>query len=42
VVVEKENIIAAGAIIAKSTQEKDIWLPARSSRSEKKSNEIKF
>lgn len=42
VVVEKENIIAAGAIIAKTTEEKDIWLPARSSKSEKKSDEIKF
>lgn len=42
VVIERENIIAAGAIISKSTAEKDIWLPARSAKSDKKSNEINF
>jgi sugar O-acyltransferase (sialic acid O-acetyltransferase NeuD family) len=37
-----ENILAAGAIIAKSTEEKELWLPARSSKSEKRTDEIRF
>jgi sugar O-acyltransferase (sialic acid O-acetyltransferase NeuD family) len=42
VVVAGGNIIAAGAIISKSTAENDVWLPARSIKSDKKSNEINF
>jgi UDP-3-O-[3-hydroxymyristoyl] glucosamine N-acyltransferase len=37
-----ENILAAGAIIAKSTDDKDLWLPARSTKSEKRTDEIRF
>jgi sugar O-acyltransferase (sialic acid O-acetyltransferase NeuD family) len=40
--IAKENLIAAGSIIAKSTSEKDVWLPARSTRSDKKSDELNF
>lgn len=40
--IAKENLIAAGCIIAKSTTEKDVWLPARSTKSDKKSDELNF
>jgi sugar O-acyltransferase (sialic acid O-acetyltransferase NeuD family) len=42
VTIGKENIIAAGAIISKSTLEKELWLPARSVKSEKRTDEISF
>ena len=42
VVIGPENILAAGAIVSKSTGEKELWLPARSQKSEKKTDEIKF
>ncbi len=42
VTIEKENIIAAGAIITKNTNEQDVWLPARSAKLDKKSNELNF
>lgn len=40
--IARENLIAAGCIIAKSTSEKDVWLPARSTKSDKKSDELNF
>lgn len=42
VTIGSENIIAAGAIISKSTEEKELWLPARSVKSEKRTDEIRF
>jgi sugar O-acyltransferase (sialic acid O-acetyltransferase NeuD family) len=37
-----ENIIGAGSIISKSTQAKEVYLPAKSAVFAKKSNEINF
>jgi sugar O-acyltransferase (sialic acid O-acetyltransferase NeuD family) len=42
VVIEQENLIAAGAIITKSTEKKDVILPARSTLIGKKSDELEF
>lgn len=40
VVIARESLIGAAAIIAKSTSQGDVFLPARSTRLEKKSHEI--
>jgi sugar O-acyltransferase (sialic acid O-acetyltransferase NeuD family) len=40
--IEKANLIGAGAIITKSTVEKDVYLPAQSSKIAKKSDELNF
>jgi len=40
VTIEKENLIGAGAIIAKSTVEKGVYLPPKSSLFRKASNEL--
>lgn len=42
VIVEKESLIAAGAIISKKTEEKGVYLPAKSTLISKKSDEIGF
>jgi sugar O-acyltransferase (sialic acid O-acetyltransferase NeuD family) len=42
VIVEKGNLIGAGAIITKTTGIEDVWLPAKSSVLSKKSSEIGF
>lgn len=42
VTIAEENIIAAGAIISKSTNAGDVWLPERSKLFQKKSNEIEL
>lgn len=42
VIIGEENIIAAGAIVSKNTLEKEVWVPAKSQRLDKKSNEINF
>lgn len=42
VVLEKENLIGAGAIITKCTSENDVYLPAQSNKIAKKSNELNF
>jgi sugar O-acyltransferase (sialic acid O-acetyltransferase NeuD family) len=42
VIIEEENIIAAGAIISKTTGLQEIWVPAKSVRLNKRSIEIKF
>jgi sugar O-acyltransferase (sialic acid O-acetyltransferase NeuD family) len=42
VTIETENLIAAGATIAKSTHEKEVYLPAKSSLFPKKSDEMNF
>jgi sugar O-acyltransferase (sialic acid O-acetyltransferase NeuD family) len=40
VIIESENIIGAGSIITKSTEPRDVYVPSRSIRLEKKSNQI--
>lgn len=40
--VGKENIIGAGSIITKSTNAGEVWVPARSSKLDKSSSEIKL
>ncbi|MFN4253717.1 MAG: acetyltransferase [Saprospiraceae bacterium] len=42
VTIERENIIAAGAIIGKNTVEQGVYLPARTTLHDKKSNELNF
>jgi sugar O-acyltransferase (sialic acid O-acetyltransferase NeuD family) len=42
VVIEKETLLAAGAIISKNTIEKGVYLPAKSILLEKKSDELNF
>jgi carbonic anhydrase/acetyltransferase-like protein (isoleucine patch superfamily) len=42
IVVEAENLIGAGAIISISTGEKEVWLPSKSIKFQKKSNELNF
>ncbi|MEM9024043.1 MAG: sugar O-acyltransferase, partial [Bacteroidota bacterium] len=42
IVVEKENIIGAGAVIMKSTQEKGVYLPERAKLFHKTSDEIEL
>lgn len=42
VTIEENNIIAAGAIISKNTRKQEVWVPAKSMRIDKKSNEINF
>ncbi len=42
VIVEKETLIAAGAIISKNTEEASVYLPAQSTLFKKKSNELNF
>ncbi|MFN0201532.1 MAG: acetyltransferase [Bacteroidia bacterium] len=42
VVIAPETLLAAGAIISKKTEEKDVWFPAKSVKSEKKSDELNF
>lgn len=42
VVIAKENLIGAGAIISKSTDEKGVYLPAQSMKFAKNSDELKF
>lgn len=42
VILEKETLVAAGAIITKNSMEKSVYFPSRSFLSEKKSNELKF
>jgi sugar O-acyltransferase (sialic acid O-acetyltransferase NeuD family) len=42
VCIEKENLIGAGAIISKRTSEREVYLPAPSSKFEKKSDELNF
>lgn len=42
ITIEEENIIAAGAIISKNTGNKEIWVPAKSIKIDKKSDEINF
>ncbi|MEN9599699.1 MAG: hypothetical protein RL596_2018 [Bacteroidota bacterium] len=42
IVVEAENLIGAGAIISISTGEKEVWLPSKSIKLQKKSNELNF
>lgn len=42
VTVERENILAAGAIIAKNTVEQGVYLPARTTLHDKKSSELNF
>lgn len=42
VVIEKETLLAAGAIISKNTVEKGVYLPAKSILLDKKSDELNF
>lgn len=42
ITIAPETLIAAGAIIMKDTEEKGVYLPARSSKFDKKSDEIKI
>lgn len=42
VTIATENIIGAGSIITKSTEHGDVYVPARSVKLEKKSNQIKL
>lgn len=42
VVIEKETLLAAGAIISKNTAEKEVYLPAKSILLGKKSDELNF
>lgn len=42
VTVERENILAAGAIIGKNTVEQGVYLPARTTLHDKKSSELNF
>ncbi|PIY09626.1 MAG: sugar O-acyltransferase [Flexibacter sp. CG_4_10_14_3_um_filter_32_15] len=42
VVIEKETLLAAGAIISKNTVEKEVYLPAKSILLGKKSDELNF
>lgn len=42
VVIEKETLLAAGAIISKNTIEKGVYLPAKSILLDKKSDELNF
>jgi sugar O-acyltransferase (sialic acid O-acetyltransferase NeuD family) len=42
VTIAEENIVAAGAIITKNTNDGDVWLPERSKLFQKKSNEIEL
>jgi len=42
VIIESENLIGAGAIIAKSTDFQGVYLPAPSSKFKKNSNELNF
>lgn len=42
ITIAPETLIAAGAVIMKDTVEKGVYLPARSSMSDKKSDEIKI
>ena len=40
--ISEENIIGAGAIITKNTEYRDVYVPARSIKLEKKSNQLKL
>jgi sugar O-acyltransferase (sialic acid O-acetyltransferase NeuD family) len=40
--IESENIIGAGAIITKNTEFRDVYVPAKSLKIEKKSNQLKL
>ena len=40
VTIGRETLLAAGSIISKGTDEKDVWMPARSIKYHKKSDEI--
>jgi sugar O-acyltransferase (sialic acid O-acetyltransferase NeuD family) len=40
IIIEEENIIAAGAIITKNTTKQDVWLPQRSTKLGRRSNEV--
>jgi sugar O-acyltransferase (sialic acid O-acetyltransferase NeuD family) len=42
VVIEKETLLAAGAIISKNTLEKDVYLPSKSVLLERRSDELNF
>jgi sugar O-acyltransferase (sialic acid O-acetyltransferase NeuD family) len=42
IILEKETLVAAGAIISKSTSEKVVCLPAKSTFFDKKSDELNF
>lgn len=42
IIIERETLAAAGAIISKNTEEKGVYLPARTTLFAKKSNEINF
>ena len=42
VVIGRETLLAAGAIISKNTVEKGVYLPAKSILLEKKSDELNF
>ena len=42
VTIDEENIMAAGAIISKTTGNKEIWVPAKSAKIAKRSDEINF
>ena len=42
ITIAPETLIAAGAIIMKDTEEKGVYLPARSTMFDKKSDEIKI
>ncbi len=42
VILAEENVIAAGAIITKSTESQAVWVPSRSVLLDKKSSEIKI
>lgn len=42
ITIEEENIIAAGAIISKNTAKQDVWVPVKSTKISKKSNELNF
>lgn len=42
IIIEKENLVAAGAIISKNTIEKGVYLPAKTILFGKRSDQIKF
>ena len=42
VIIEKENLIAAGAVISKSTKDGEVYVPAKSSVLNKKSKDLNF
>jgi sugar O-acyltransferase (sialic acid O-acetyltransferase NeuD family) len=42
ITIAKETLVAAGAIISKSTKNNEVWLPAKSIKLDKLSNELNF